>query len=95
LRSCSLRIDAALSRRLFRWAKKFRQMMFPPLAAFNFFSLVSQSRTVEFDSEQINEYVWQKMVMFSTANVASPNFGAKIYELLSPSTSSRSAAAVF
>jgi hypothetical protein len=51
------------------------------------------SRSVEFDSEQINEYVWRRMVMFNTANVASPNFGTKIYDHLSPWTASPSAAA--
>ena len=51
------------------------------------------SRSVEFDSEQINEYVWRRLVMFNTANVASPNFGTKIYDHLSPWTASPSAAA--
>jgi hypothetical protein len=32
---------------------------------------VVKERSVEFDSEQINKYVYQRMVIFSTANVAS------------------------
>jgi len=42
------------------------------------------SRSVEFDGEQIKRIRLQRMVMFSTANVASPNFGTKIYDHLSP-----------
>jgi hypothetical protein len=64
-------------------------------AAFSFFSPVSIGRSVEFDSEQINEYVWQRMAVFSTANVASQNFGAKIYDHLSLWIASPSAAAAF
>jgi hypothetical protein len=62
-------------------------------AAFSFFSPVSNEQISQFGSEQINEYVWRRMVMFNTANVASPNFGTKIYDHLSPWTASPSAAA--
>jgi hypothetical protein len=46
-------------------------------------------------ANRFNDYVWQRMVMFGAANVASPNFGAEIYDHLSPSTSSHLAAAAF